>query len=334
MRCIHGGLEPAVSVRVQPELVQAGGEVALVENTQHAFLAVNGRQEGDAQINVASADFDAHAAVLREAALGDVQIAHDLDSRGEGHLHVLGRRRHVHQRTVNAIAQADGLLEGLDVDIARAVFDGLHDDKIGQLNDGRLFRRGGQLVEIYFLRHFARNLQRVLVRFFLRPRLALGILDDVFHRVADGVQVVQLVEDGPFRGDHRHHVQPGEPFHVVERQDVQRVGHRQKQFVVQPRDGQHFMVGGHFARDQAGDFLGNADADQIDGGHVQHAAHGDDHVDFADIGFLQNQLEQAPSFFCSSSNSSTCRFDSRPSSTSASAIRSPKLLMGRIKSDD
>src|SRR5207302_6714334 len=40
---------------------------------------------------------------------------------------------------------------------------------------------------------------------------------------------------------------------------------------------------------------------------------------------------RVPSFFCRSSSSSTCLVESRPSSTSASAMRSPKLLMGGIK---
>src|SRR5437667_1211005 len=40
---------------------------------------------------------------------------------------------------------------------------------------------------------------------------------------------------------------------------------------------------------------------------------------------------RVPSFFWRSSSSSTCLVESRPSSTSASAMRSPKLLMGGIK---
>jgi hypothetical protein len=93
VRRVNGGLELLEGVGVQAELVDAGGEVGFVEHAQHDFFAVNGGHDGDAQVVILAADLDAHAPVLRQAALGDVQAAHDFEARGQRQLHLLGRRR-------------------------------------------------------------------------------------------------------------------------------------------------------------------------------------------------------------------------------------------------
>ena len=226
VRGVHGGLEPAERVLIQAEFVQTRRKIGLVQNTQHALLAVDRRHKRDPQINVAAADPDAHASVLGQTALGDVEVAHDFEPRRQRHLHVFGRRRHVHQRTVYAITQADSFLERFNVNIARAILDRLHDDEVGELDDGSFLGGGRQLVDVHFLGHFARDFERV--RLSVVFGLALRVLDDVFHRAATAVQVVQLVKDGLFRRDHRHDLQLRGALHVVEGENIQRVGHRQE----------------------------------------------------------------------------------------------------------
>ena len=49
-------------------------------------------------------------------------------------------------------------------------------------------------------------------------------------------------------------LQLGDALDVVEGQDVQRIGHRQEQLVLQARDGHHLVIVRHFARQQVGDF--------------------------------------------------------------------------------
>ena len=150
MRRIHGGLELLEGVRIQAELVDAGGEIRFVEHAQHDLFAMHGGHDGDAQVVILAADADAHAAVLRQAAFGDVQAAHDFEARGQRQLHLLGRRRGVHQHAVNAVAQAQAFFKRLDVNVAGAVFDGLDEDEVGQLDDRRFFAGGGELVEVDF----------------------------------------------------------------------------------------------------------------------------------------------------------------------------------------
>ena len=140
VRRVHGGFELLERVRVQAELVDAGGEIGFVQHAQHDLLAVHRGHDGNAQVVVLAADADAHAPVLRQAALGDVQAAHDLEARGQRQLHLLGRRRRVHQHAVDAVAQPQRLLERLDVDVAGAVFDGLDQDEVGQFDDRALPR--------------------------------------------------------------------------------------------------------------------------------------------------------------------------------------------------
>src|SRR5207244_8590561 len=64
----------AERVLIQAEFVQTRREIGLVQDTQHALLAVDRRHKRDPQINVAAADPDAHASVLGQTALGDVEV--------------------------------------------------------------------------------------------------------------------------------------------------------------------------------------------------------------------------------------------------------------------
>ena len=90
--------------------------------------------------------------------------------------------------------------------------------------------------------------------------------------------------------------QLGDAPDVVDGQDVQRVGHREEQLVLQARDGNDLVIVRDFARQQVGDLRRDADAGEIDGRDVQHAAHGDGHVLLADVGLLEDELEEARAF--------------------------------------
>ena len=234
VRRVNGGFELLEGFGVQSELVYARGQIGFVEHAQHDFLAVNGGQHGNAQIEILAADLDAHAAVLRQAAFGDVQAAHDFEARGQRQLHLLGRRRGVHQHAVNAVAQAHAFLERLQVNVAGAVLDGLDDDEIGEFDDRRFSAGGGELVKVDFFDPFLDGFDGV--GFSVGFALLLGVLNDVFHRTAalGGINGVQLVNDGFLGRDERGHFEFGDALDVVEGENVQRVGHREEQPVFQP----------------------------------------------------------------------------------------------------
>ena len=89
------------------------------EQAQHDFLSVNRRKRRDAQVELAIAPVVEDAPVLRQAALRNVQIRHDLDlvdDRG-----VAAPVEHVllDELAVDAQADAATLLVGLEMDVAR-----------------------------------------------------------------------------------------------------------------------------------------------------------------------------------------------------------------------
>ena len=93
-------------------------------------------------------DLDLDAAVLRQAALGDIQLGHQLQARDDGGLQLARRRFLVEEHAVDAVADAEFLLERLDVDVAGALLDGLRDHGVHQADDRRLARHVAQVLQI------------------------------------------------------------------------------------------------------------------------------------------------------------------------------------------
>src|SRR4029078_4630400 len=95
------------------------------------------------------------AAVLGQPLLGDVELRHDLDARGDRVAHLHRRRHHVVEDGVDAGADAGFLLVGLDVDVARALGNRRHQDDVDQLDDRRFLalsgeRPGAHLLEVSY----------------------------------------------------------------------------------------------------------------------------------------------------------------------------------------
>ena len=93
-----------------------------------------------------SAELD--AAVLRQAALGDVELRHDLDARDDRGLQPARRRLDVVQHAVDAVADLELVLERLDVDVGRALLDGAVDEHVHQPDDRRLARQVAEVVDV------------------------------------------------------------------------------------------------------------------------------------------------------------------------------------------
>ncbi len=79
-----------------------------------------GGHDGNTQVDEAALVLYAEAAVLRDAAFGDVQIAEDLDARQNRRMPFLGDGLHgVLQHAVNAVLDGDFCVARFDVDVAR-----------------------------------------------------------------------------------------------------------------------------------------------------------------------------------------------------------------------
>ena len=184
---------------------------------------------------VLEADLD--AAVLRQPLLGDVELRHDLDARGD-RIAELHRRLHdVVENAVDAVADAQLLLVRLDVDVAGALLDRRHQDDVHQLDDRRFLallgeRLGADLLEL---------LEDLDVVGVVERRHLLERLAGRFERArpparrrcrrGDRLAVVLLdrLDDRGFRRHDRLDVVARHELDVVHGEHVGRVGHRDRQ---------------------------------------------------------------------------------------------------------
>ena len=102
------------------EVGQVEVQVALVQDTHHDLLPEDAGQGRDTQIDLLVADLQLDAAVLGNAALGDIQLGHDLQPADDGVLQLDRRLHDLVQHAVDAVADPHVLLVGLDVDVAGA----------------------------------------------------------------------------------------------------------------------------------------------------------------------------------------------------------------------
>jgi hypothetical protein len=121
---VDGPLEVLERLLIEAELRHVELQVRLVEEPHDDLLAPDRGQDGDAEVHLlALAELQLDAAVLREPALGDVELAHDLDAARDGVLQLERRLHLLDEHAVDAVADAELLLVGLDVDVAGALLD-------------------------------------------------------------------------------------------------------------------------------------------------------------------------------------------------------------------
>src|SRR6185312_4124170 len=103
---------------IQVQIAKFLVNLLFVENTNDRVLAMNGGHDGHAEVHVAALIPDSKAAVLRHAALGDIEFGHYLDTRNQRLVisEVDGIDFGV-QRPVNAVFDLHLSIAGLDVDV-------------------------------------------------------------------------------------------------------------------------------------------------------------------------------------------------------------------------
>jgi len=81
---------------------------SLSSTRRTGVFTMNGWHDGDAEVDEAGLVADAEAAVLRDTALGDVKLAHDLDAGEDGVVMLAGDGRHGRlQHAVDAVLDDD-----------------------------------------------------------------------------------------------------------------------------------------------------------------------------------------------------------------------------------
>ena len=196
-------------VGFEAHLLEAEADAGAIQHAHHHALAVNRRHCGDPQVELAALDPGLDAAVLRQAALGDVEMGqqfHPGAHRGAmlGR-HQLGRMDHA----VDAVTHMQAVVERLQVDIGRAQLDHLADDGVDEANHRGL---AGQVFQVFD--KVAGVIESILVFVQPHPRRGLGQgpfdvagqgdigLDDEPRRQPQGLQ------DKLVLWRHHGHIQP------------------------------------------------------------------------------------------------------------------------------
>ena len=134
-------LEPAVVVFGESEVADADFDAVPIENSHHDRLAPVCWQDADPEVEFFLAGTGLDPPVLGSSFFGDVHFGHDLDSRDNRGQKSPGWAVTFDQHTVNAVADADAVFEGFDMDIAGPHRDRFGDDQVNQPDD-----RGAVLV--------------------------------------------------------------------------------------------------------------------------------------------------------------------------------------------
>ncbi len=249
------------------ELGHVQPEVFLVQQAHDDFFAVQGRDGGNAEVEFLFLAFglvlDHDAAVLRQALFRDVQFRHNFHTAGDRVFQFQRRIHHGLQLAVNAEPHAHFRFIRLDVNIARAALDRIRQDQIDKLDDrrfvGRLFQRRG--VQLRFV---GRQLQ-----FFV-----LG--NEVLHQVAEffavrgrsAIAARYRLGNRRFGRDDRLHVEARHELYVVHREDVRRVGHRNRQHRAHTRQRHNLIAQRRILWNEANDIGIDFVIFQVDGGHA------------------------------------------------------------------
>ena len=101
-----------------------------------------GGDHADSQVEFLLAHGDLDPPVLGAPSFGDIELGENLDTREDGTQQPSGRAVALDQHAVDAVADADPVLERLDVDVRGPQLHGFADHQLDQAND-----RGTVLVD-------------------------------------------------------------------------------------------------------------------------------------------------------------------------------------------
>ena len=276
---VNDALEDPERPLIHPELRQREKHVRLVEKTHDDALAEEHRDHAHAHVNLPPADVELDAPVLRDAALGDVEVRENLDAADDGRGEAVHLRRHggFLQHAVNAVADRHVVLVRLDVNVARPLVDGFEDDLVDELDDAGLLRGFEQILAAGFERG-----RRVVLADHLVQRVAAEAvvgLDDLLNLVA--------------RGEHGLDVQPGEQAQVIERIQVKRIARRHLQDAVHAPDWHEPLPVNHARGQRAEQFPIERAALQRDDRQVQLVAENLEQLLLCDPTLLHHHAVQA-----------------------------------------
>ncbi len=205
LRLLRGVAKQLQVVRREAQAIEDLHALAGVENAERDLFAVLRGQARHAHVDALVRVPHLDAAVLRQAALGDVELRHHLQTRDQGILNPLREAECLFEDAVDAIAHQHRVGLRLDVDVARPRLDALDQHLVGELDDGRQLGVGGDRPEVSaivaeLVHHQGLagrdELQELLERL-LEP---IGMLERVLHLVVRGDDGLHALAGGEFDG--------------------------------------------------------------------------------------------------------------------------------------
>ena len=143
---------------IEIQVAEFFAERFFIENAEDGVFTVNRRHDGDAEVDEAAFVANAEAAILGDAALGDVEFAHYFNSGKDGGVPFLGEGLHgVLQDAVDAVLDDDFGVAGFDVDVTGAALEGRENHGVDETDDGadagvaRQFVHGDVFVAVFFV---------------------------------------------------------------------------------------------------------------------------------------------------------------------------------------
>ena len=217
---------------VQAKRIDGEKNGAAVEEPEDEALPVDRRHGGNPDVDAAVPHPDAYPPVLGKAALGDVHLRHQLESRSYGGLQSLGGRFHFVENPVDAIADHQPALVGLEVYVAGPGLGCPADEEVDEPDHGSL---RGEVPEV------------LLVLFRLGgDHLDLALLH-VFDDLSNGgvlgpVQPVDGLENFALFADDGLHLPAADAPNRVHGVAVGRIGHDDADDVALEVEGQEAVV--------------------------------------------------------------------------------------------
>ena len=259
LRRLEGLLEALEVVADQAQRGERGRQRRDLEDADGDVLAVHAGDGGEAQVDALSArELEARAAVLRQPPLGDVEVAHDLDAADDAGLQLLGELAQLVQHAVDAAAHAQRVLRRLQVDVRGVHAGGVGEQGVDDLDDVGV-DDAAALIDLL--------------------ALVAGVLELAARTEVDGHGLVEPV----LRADERHHAPLGAHAHLVDGDDVERVGHGELEAaVVVEADGHEPAPHDEVARQQAERRRLRRGLREVDDADVHLAGDGGDDVVLGD----------------------------------------------------
>ena len=139
----------AIMPFVEAQIFEIEQNRLLIEDTHGDALAVDGGSGGDADVDIATGDFEADSTVLWDAFFGDIETAHDLDADDDGAVESLGRTGDFFEHAIDAESEDDAIFGGFDMDIGGSLAHGLLEDHVHELDNRPLVVAGSSIEDIF-----------------------------------------------------------------------------------------------------------------------------------------------------------------------------------------